>query len=1193
MSTDRPVFSGGGLLPTPTAQLALQLSCVLCLCLLLDGALRPLHLPAVVAEKVAGILLGPSAFGVTAAGAAAFSPASLPALKAIANVGLVLYIFETGASLDLDVPAARRRAKLSLLISVAGVAAAALLGGMAAWGLHARLEEPKPSAGPFLLIACSALSLTALPVLSSILGELHLRSTRIGSIALHAAAFDDAIAVLVLVFDAAIVRGSNAVEATLSLVCLVSLGSAFVFVIRPLASLAFQTWTSRASVHNGTSGRAVIPHAALAVALAVNFLCAWTTELIGVHVAAGAFLLGLCVPREGGLAGTIVARLEHMTSALLMPVYFAFSGQRTNLALITQAGLWPLTLAAAAASVVGKLFGCSIVAYCAGNLTWRQAGAVGTLMSSKGLVELIILNVGVDLDVLPAPAFSALVLATLFTTLTSQLLLRVVYPPEQIRSDDDEAKAAVAAVAGDWTLRKVMLFADAGAETRPLLAIAAALRGSIHEHNSSEQVNSRSLVLVRSLPQPEAEHDFGLGVLEGAGAGVNPPFLRAEELIDAAALGEWDDQDSDGEKEGHGSPQLHRDGIARRRGHENTAVALAEALPSPSPNSATLQLPAADNVQSEDAKSVSDKAGVKSEAEETDGGNAGNRSDHLASAARRGASNAFLRDPLSMLAIATAKELGLAQRLEFVVSRSHQPLLDLGDIVFRASPGLILLPISRSKGSDVATQRRNSRRGSGTSTTELPDHTASTNVPSQRSASKRLSGRHTQSLWRLISGTDNSSGVHGSAPDAAAGTSGRWLAGWLPHVSPFLHRLRSAPKAPIVAFVATHHSRTMWAQSRPSRVLVVLQASSASAVRGVKSYSEAAALADFEADEATGTLSLAEHLAAALPPGSLHVLVLAMRPQKLPDTLDSGATTIGSGTSTVVRGTISSNIARAFAPRPRPAVSGRAAVEGDDGSVKTEVNTTVASQADFVGLDVGIVTTDSRQDIGDAGVSVSASVSIDGRGRRPRLPGMWLERSQDSRPSSAAAPTSEPVANLPVLPPTSSKSASQVSDAPAPPLSKTVAPVPLPASSTPGRAALLLLQTGGRTATDKWESKLRSKIARRVYGPNFSRLVSADGVAQAAPTSAQVSTTSQSVVAIVDLCAVPEGGSGGGAPAHAVHALVEHVSKSSSTPFDLVIASGDSSRAEERDLQPLGRLLSEAWDKLPKRAIVMATCAHE
>jgi hypothetical protein len=126
-----------------------------------------------------------------------------------------------------------------------------------------------------------------------------------------------------------------------------------------------------------------------------------------------------------------------------------------------------------------------------------------------------------------------------------------------------------------------------------------------------------------------------------------------------------------------------------------------------------------------------------------------------------------------MLAIATAKELGLAQRLEFVLSRGRQPLLDLGDTVFRASPGLILLPISRGKGSDIeAAQRRNSRRGSGTAATEHPHLDAARD----RVASKRLSGRHPQSIWRLISGAESSPGADGSAPEAGAGASGRWSA---------------------------------------------------------------------------------------------------------------------------------------------------------------------------------------------------------------------------------------------------------------------------------------------------------------------------------------------------------------------------------------------------------------------------------
>jgi Kef-type K+ transport system membrane component KefB len=311
-------------LPTPTARLAVQLVCVLLACALVERVGHPLRQPSVVSEKIAGILLGPSVIGLAPAfSAAVFPPDSLPALKAIADIGLILFMFHTGATHDLA--ALKRHLRRSVLISFAGVAGASVLGGAAAYGIYGQLPAPLPDLGAFLLFACTALAVTAMPVLARVLAEARLLGTVAGAAALHASAVDDALVIAVVCVDAAVANARSVLSGVWTLLCIAGFAATLALVVRPAATHAAEAWLARHSARSdkggGASGRVPRIRAPLVGAvIAAAFLSAWFTEIVGAHAVVGAFLAGACTPRVAGIASTAAGRVELLTMQLLMPV---------------------------------------------------------------------------------------------------------------------------------------------------------------------------------------------------------------------------------------------------------------------------------------------------------------------------------------------------------------------------------------------------------------------------------------------------------------------------------------------------------------------------------------------------------------------------------------------------------------------------------------------------------------------------------------------------------------------------------------------------------------------------------------------------------------------------------------------------------------------------------------------------------
>lgn len=398
------------------ANVLLALAVVTLLARAVGGLFRKLlGQPAVIGEIVAGLLLGPSVLG-------ALSPelyeALLPAgsasyLGLVSKVGVVLFMFLVG--LDLDPKLLRGSTHATVVVSHASILAPFLLGAALALWLYPRYSANDVSFTVFSLFLGVSMSVTAFPVLARILVDRGVQKTRLAATALTCAAVDDVSAWTLLAIVAGI--ASSSFEGAVWTVPLVlAYLAVMLLVIRPL---------SRPFVRREQAASGPLSHTAFAAVLVALLLSAVATESIGIHALFGSFLLGALLPHDGRLPEQIRTRLEDVVVVLFLPSFFAFTGMRTEIGLL---GGWDDWLACALVVVVataGK-FGGTLVAARAVGLSWRHSSALGVLMNTRGLMELIVLNLGLDLGVITPAVFTMMVLMALVTTFATTPVLDLV-----------------------------------------------------------------------------------------------------------------------------------------------------------------------------------------------------------------------------------------------------------------------------------------------------------------------------------------------------------------------------------------------------------------------------------------------------------------------------------------------------------------------------------------------------------------------------------------------------------------------------------------------------------------------------------------------------------------------------------------------------------------------------------------------
>ncbi|KAL9001865.1 MAG: hypothetical protein Q9188_005184 [Gyalolechia gomerana] len=399
-----------------------QAGIIVIFCRLLHYPLSKMRQPRVIAEIIGGIVLGPSVFGrIPGFSDAIFPKDSIPTLSLVANLGLILFLFLVGLETDLRILLSHW--KVALSVGAAGMALPFSLGCAIAYGLyHQFREDPglEPiSFGTYMLFVGVAMAITAFPVLCRILTELKLLHDHVGVVVLSAGVGNDVVGWILLALCVALVNAGSGISALWVLLTSVGYVLFLVYAVRP----PFM-WILRrnGSMQNGPSQGMV----ALTVLMVIA--SAFFTGIIGVHPIFGAFLIGLICPHDGGFAIKLTEKLEDLVTVFFLPLYFALSGLSTNIGLLDSGITWAYVVGVIAVAFFGKIIGGTIAARLCGRI-WRESFTVGVLMSCKGLVELIVLNIGLDAKILSQRTFTIFVVMALATTFATTPLTTALYPP--------------------------------------------------------------------------------------------------------------------------------------------------------------------------------------------------------------------------------------------------------------------------------------------------------------------------------------------------------------------------------------------------------------------------------------------------------------------------------------------------------------------------------------------------------------------------------------------------------------------------------------------------------------------------------------------------------------------------------------------------------------------------------------------
>ncbi len=455
-------------------------------------AFRSIKQPLVIGEIVAGIMLGPSLFGLVAPHLAVslFPPETFPFLNVLSQVGLIFFMFLIG--LELNPKYLSGQLEVAVLTSHVSILVPFSLGTLLAVILYPLVSNASVSFTAFALFLGAAMSITAFPVLARIITENNLQGTRLGTLALTCAAVDDVTAWCLLAVAIAVARTGDFADAIPTII------ASIVYI--GLMLTVGRWFLQRLAKHYLRAGR--LSQLLLAGIYMAVVASALITELIGIHLIFGAFLLGAAMPKNEDLVRELAIKTEDFVLIFLLPIFFAYSGLKTQIGLLNRPELWLLCGLVLVVAIAGKYVGTYVAARVSG-ISKREASALGWLMNTRGLTELIVLNIGLELGVISPLIFTMLVIMALVTTFMTSPLLEWTYPKRLIRLDvvepELEAETATSATDAETYIRPYRILVPVAnpSTQKGLLQLAANIA-----------LNSRSPAVVNPLSLIEFEEDY-------------------------------------------------------------------------------------------------------------------------------------------------------------------------------------------------------------------------------------------------------------------------------------------------------------------------------------------------------------------------------------------------------------------------------------------------------------------------------------------------------------------------------------------------------------------------------------------------------------------------------------------------------------------------------------------------------------
>jgi Kef-type K+ transport system membrane component KefB len=415
INQDTPFFSNAFKvhLKDSLPQLLLQIVVIISFTQLLGTLFKKIGQPAVIGETVAGIILGPSLLGLLFPGAFhfLFPPESMGNLKFLSQIGLILFMFIVG--MELDTQLIRRQALEALIISHASILIPYTLGIGLSLFIYNQYAADHSTFFSFALFMGIAMSITAFPVLARIIRDRGLVGTKLGMLAITCAASDDVTAWCLLALLVAYIKSGSGTAGLFTIGLLLFYAAIMLVPVRLLLNKILAIYLKQKIGYNTL----------MAFMFTMLLFSAYWTEVIGIHALFGAFLAGVVMPKNDELRKRITGRISDVAIVMLLPLFFVFTGLRTQAGLLNHGGLWITFVLILLVAVLGKFGGSTLAARLMGQ-SWKDSLSIGALMNTRGLMELIVLNIGYDMGVLSPEIFAMMVLMALLTTIMTSPALR-------------------------------------------------------------------------------------------------------------------------------------------------------------------------------------------------------------------------------------------------------------------------------------------------------------------------------------------------------------------------------------------------------------------------------------------------------------------------------------------------------------------------------------------------------------------------------------------------------------------------------------------------------------------------------------------------------------------------------------------------------------------------------------------------